>query len=125
MIPLDPVPLPIDHLTQRGRAGDVALEDKAGTLDFAGLEVAVGAVARWLRAQGLASGDRAASWLNKTRLACVMPLAAARAGLIHVPVNPVLKRAQVAHILADSGARLLLSQPARAATLKTDDVPAD
>ena len=125
MIPLDPVPLPIDHLTQRGRAGDVALEDKAGTLDFAGLEVAVGAVARWLRAQGLASGDRVASWLNKTRLACVMPLAAARAGLIHVPVNPVLKRAQVAHILADSGARLLLTQPARAATLKTDDVPAD
>jgi acyl-CoA synthetase (AMP-forming)/AMP-acid ligase II len=34
-----------------------------------------------------------------------MPLAAPRAGLVHVPVNPVLKRAQVAHILADSGAR--------------------
>jgi acyl-CoA ligase (AMP-forming) (exosortase A-associated) len=124
MIPLDPVPLPIDHLTQRGRAGDVALEDKAGTLDFAGLEAAVGAVAAWLRAQGLAPGDRVASWLNKTRLACVMPLAAPRAGLIHVPVNPVLKRAQVAYILADSGARLLLTQPARAATLEAEDVPA-
>jgi acyl-CoA ligase (AMP-forming) (exosortase A-associated) len=124
MIPLDPVPSPIDHLTRRGRPDDVALEDRAGTLDFATLDAAVGAVAAWLVGQGLAPGDRVASWLNKTRLACLMPLAAARAGAIHVPVNPVLKRAQVAHILADSGARLLLTQPARAATLEPGDVPA-
>jgi acyl-CoA ligase (AMP-forming) (exosortase A-associated) len=123
MIPLDPAPQPIDHLTQQGRAGDVALEDKGGALDFAALEAAVGAVAAWLRGQGLVPGDRVASWLNKTRLACVMPLAAPRAGLIHVPVNPVLKRAQVAHILADSGARLLVTQPARAAALEAGDVP--
>ena len=46
-----------------------------------------------------------------------MPLAAARAGLVHVPVNPALRRAQVAHILADSGAALLVTQASRAATL--------
>jgi acyl-CoA ligase (AMP-forming) (exosortase A-associated) len=122
MIPLDPVPLPIDHLTRRGVPGEAALEDKAGTLDFAALDAAVGAVAAWLKSQGFAPGDRVASWLNKTRLACIMPLAAARAGLTHVPVNPVLKRAQVAHILADSGARLLLTQPSRAVTLEAGDV---
>ncbi|WP_137899804.1 AMP-binding protein, partial [Sphingomonas sp. 2SG] len=60
----------------------------------------------------------------KTALACVMPLAAARAGLVHVPVNPALRRAQVAHILADSGAALLVTQAARAATLAAGDVPA-
>ena len=43
-----------------------------------------------------------------------MPLAAARAGLIHVPVNPLLKGPQVAHILADSGAKLLITNGARA-----------
>ncbi len=43
-----------------------------------------------------------------------MPLAAARAGLIHVPVNPLLKAPQVAHILADSGAKLLVTNGARA-----------
>jgi acyl-CoA ligase (AMP-forming) (exosortase A-associated) len=43
---------------------------------------------------------------------------------VHVPVNPVLKRAQVAHILADSGARVLVTQAARAATLEPDDLPA-
>src|SRR5690242_12626825 len=124
MIPLDPVPKPIDHLPLCGRPDAVALEDKDGSLDFAGLEAAVGAVAAWLRAQGLAPGDRVATWLPKTRLACIMPLAAPRAGLIHVPVNPALKRAQVSHILADSGARLLVTQPVRAGLFEPGDVPA-
>ena len=53
----------------------------------------------------------------------VLPLAAPRAGLVHVPVNPALRRAQVAHILADSGARLLISQAARFDTLEGGDVP--
>jgi acyl-CoA ligase (AMP-forming) (exosortase A-associated) len=52
-----------------------------------------------------------------------MPLAAARAGLVHVPINPLLKRAQVAHILADSGASLLVGTPARLATLEFADLP--
>lgn len=125
MVPLDPIPQPIDRLTLRGTPEAVALEDRAGTLDYAGLEAAVGGMAHWLSRQGLAAGDRIATWLPKTRTACVMPLAAARAGLVHVPVNPVLKRAQVAHILADSGARLLVTQEARIAALEPADVPAD
>jgi acyl-CoA ligase (AMP-forming) (exosortase A-associated) len=125
MIALDPIPHPIDHLPLRGAPGAVALEDRAGTLDYAGLEAAVGALAHALAAQGLAPGERVASWLPKTRTACLMPLAAPRAGLVHVPINPVLKRAQVAHILADSGARLLVTQEARLATLEPGDVPAD
>ena len=52
-----------------------------------------------------------------------MPLAAARAGLVHIPVNPVLRRGQVAHILADSGASLLLTSEERAASLEPGDVP--
>jgi acyl-CoA ligase (AMP-forming) (exosortase A-associated) len=63
-----------------------------------------------------------ASWLPKNRLTSLLPLACARAGLIHVPVNPLLKRAQVAHILADSGAALLLSGKARLATLEAGDL---
>ena len=125
MVSPDPVPHAIDALPARGRARDIALEDRAGTLSYAALEVAVGQLAHWLSRQGLTAGDRVASWLPKTRIACLMPLAAPRAGLVHVPVNPVLKRAQVAHILADSGARLLVSQPARVASLEPRDVPAE
>ncbi|MDE0880089.1 MAG: AMP-binding protein, partial [Sphingomonas bacterium] len=72
-------------------------------------------------AQGCAAGDRVASWLPKTRLACILPLAVSRAGLVHVPINPALRRAQVAHILADSGAGLLVTQAAREATLEPGD----
>jgi acyl-CoA ligase (AMP-forming) (exosortase A-associated) len=125
MVPLDPVPKPIDWLPLRGAPEAVALEDRAGTLSYAELEVAVGSMAHWLSRQGLAPGDRVATWLPKTRIACLMPLAAVRAGLVHVPVNPVLKRAQVAHILADSGVRLLVTHEARLAALEPGDVPAD
>ncbi|MEO7691628.1 MAG: acyl-CoA ligase (AMP-forming), exosortase A system-associated [Sphingomonas sp.] len=124
MIPLDPAPHPIDALPLRGAATDVALIDRAGVLDFAALERLTGVVAACLVAHGLEPGARVASWLPKTRLACVLPMAAPRAGLVHVPVNPVLKRAQVAHILADSGAALLVTQEARIASLEAGDVPA-
>ncbi len=124
MASLDPVPKPIDHVL-RGAPGAVALVDRAGDWRYEELERAVASVAGWLDRQGLAAGARVATWMPKTRLACVMPLAAPRAGLVHVPVNPLLRRAQVAHILADGGAGLLVTQPARAATLEPGDVPPD
>ena len=120
----DPTPFPIDHLL-RGDPDAPALIERARTWRFAEVEAAVASVAGWLAAYGLAPGARVATWLPKTALACVMPLAAARAGLVHVPVNPALRRAQVAHILADSGAALLVTQASRAATLEAGDRPDD
>lgn len=120
----DPTPRPLDHLTLRGAPEAPALVTREGMLDYAGLEQAVGALAAALRSRGLGEGDRVASWLPKTRLTSLLPLACARAGLIHVPINPLLKHAQVAHILADSGARALLTAKARIATLEEGDVPA-
>lgn len=125
MILLDPVPRPIDTLPARGMPDAVAIEDRDGTLKFGGLEARVGQTAAWLASLGMPPGSRIASWLPKTRTACILPLAVPRAGLVHVPINPVLKRAQVAHILADSGAAMLVTQSARAATLEASDVPAD
>jgi acyl-CoA synthetase (AMP-forming)/AMP-acid ligase II len=90
-------------------------------LDFDALDARVGRVADALLTNGLRPGDRVATWMGKTALACIMPLAAARAGLIHVPINPLLKRAQAAHILADSGARLLIANQARLETLADED----
>src|SRR6187402_3382000 len=114
----DPTPRPLDHLTLRGEPDAPALITREGALDFAGLEAMTGALAAALKARGLGAGDRVASWLPKNRLTSLLPLACARAGLIHVPVNPLLKRMQVAHILADSGARLLIGNQARLATLE-------
>ena len=115
---------PLDHLVLRGDAKAPALVLRAGVLSFEDLRMRVGRLAGWLRARVPEPGARVATWAAKGELACLMPLAAARAGLVHVPVNPLLKHAQVAHILADSGARLLIGTPARLATLLPGDVPA-
>lgn len=116
---------PLDHLATMGARDAPALLLKDGAVSHGELDRRVGRLAALLAAQGFAPGDRVATWLGKTMLACLMPLAAVRAGLVHVPVNPLLKRAQVAHILADSGARLLISNPARAGSLVDGDVPTD
>ncbi len=119
----DPVSRPIDALAGCGAPDAVAIADRGGTMTYRELEAAVATVAGGLRAVWARPGERVATWLPKNRTACIMPLAAARAGWIHVPVNPALKRAQVRHILEDSGAALLVTQEARVASLATGDVP--
>lgn len=116
-------PLPIDHLSLRGQSDAPALLLKGATISHGEMNRRIGRLAALLREHGLTPGDRVATWLGKSWLACLMPLAAVRAGLVHVPVNPLLKRAQVAHILADSGARLVLVNAGRAASLMAGDVP--
>ncbi len=117
----DPTPRPLDHLALLGKRDALALTAGGATLDYAALEAEVGRTAAALLRAGLAPGDRVASWMGKSVLACVLPLACARAGLVHVPINPVLKRAQAAHILADSGAGLLIANQARLASLEGRD----
>lgn len=116
----DPTPFPIDHVL-RGALDAPALVLKDRTLSFADVEADVARLAGWLVEQGLRDGARVASWAAKGWLTSLLPLAAPRAGLVHVPINPLLKRAQVAHILADSGASLLIGTPARLATLEEGD----
>ena len=119
----DPTPFPLDHVIERGADADPALALRGETLSHADLRTRVGRLAAWLQAQGFPAGARVASWGAKGELTCLLPLAAPRAGLVQVPINPMLKRAQVAHILADSGASLLLGTPARLATLESGDLP--
>jgi acyl-CoA ligase (AMP-forming) (exosortase A-associated) len=114
---------PIDHVLLRGDPARTALDGRSGSYSYAELEETLGRLAGWLAGFGLEKGARVASWIAKGPVAALMPLAAPRAGLIHVPVNPLLKHAQVAHILADSGAVLLIGTAARIDSLLPDDVP--
>ncbi len=116
---------PLDHLALRGADADPALVLRGETLSFKDLRSRVATLAAWLAAQLPEAGARVASWAAKGELTCLMPLAAARAGLVHVPINPLLKRSQVAHICTDSGAKLLIGTPARLASLEPGDVPVD
>jgi acyl-CoA ligase (AMP-forming) (exosortase A-associated) len=122
-LPLDPVPRPLDHLAERGRDDDPALVLRGETLSYEALRTGVGRLASWLAEQAPEPGTRVAGWAAKGELTCLLPLAAARARLVHVPINPLLKRAQVKHILADSGAKLVIGTKARLDSLETGDVP--
>ncbi|MFC0589090.1 acyl-CoA ligase (AMP-forming), exosortase A system-associated [Novosphingobium aquiterrae] len=113
----------LDQLALRGRDGDPALVLRDSTLSFKDLRDRVATLAGWLASLDLAAGARVATWAAKGELTSLMPLAAARAGLVHVPINPLLKRTQVAHILADSGTALLIASKARLASLEPGDLP--
>ncbi len=112
---------PLDHLPLKGKPDAPALAGKAGTISFGVLEAMTGRLAAWISGQGMKAGSRIAAWLPKGPAAAILPLAVARAGHVYVPVNPLLKRAQVAHILHDSGAAMLISQEARLAMLEPGD----
>ncbi|EQB08940.1 acyl-CoA ligase (AMP-forming), exosortase A system-associated [Novosphingobium lindaniclasticum] len=115
--------LPLDHLALRGEDSAEALVLRGDVLDYKALRSRVSRLAAWLAREVPEKGARVASWAAKGELTCLLPLAAARAGLVHVPVNPLLKRAQVAHIMADSEAALLIATPSRLASLDEGDVP--
>ncbi|WP_298333737.1 acyl-CoA ligase (AMP-forming), exosortase A system-associated [uncultured Erythrobacter sp.] len=123
----DPTPFPLDHLVERacengmGERPALVLRDKV--LNHKALRERVASLAGWLAREVPEKGARIASWAAKGELTCLLPLAAARAGLVHVPINPLLKRAQVAHILADSGAGMLIATPSRLKSLEGGDVP--
>ena len=113
----------LDALLRRGATEAPALIQGGRRLSYAELDALVDAVATCLTARGLEPGDRVAVYAPKTIEAVAAMFAVARAGGVLVPVNPILKAAQVAHILADSGARLLVTGQARLATLMPGDVP--
>ncbi|MDR0703023.1 MAG: acyl-CoA ligase (AMP-forming), exosortase A system-associated [Azoarcus sp.] len=94
-----------------------ALRMNGETLDYGRLAHAVEALGGGLLRLGLARGARVAVWLDKRFETVIACFAAAAAGGVFVPVNPVLKPAQVGHILADSGAHTLVTSPERFATL--------
>ena len=120
----DPTPFALDQLAERGDAQARALVLKDQELTYAELRHEVSLLAGWL-AENCETGARVATWAAKGLLTCIMPLAAARAGLVHVPINPLLKRAQVAHILTDSGACMLVGTKARLQSLEEGDLPVD
>uniref|UniRef100_A0AAU2VGA3 Acyl-CoA synthetase n=1 Tax=Streptomyces sp. NBC_00003 TaxID=2903608 RepID=A0AAU2VGA3_9ACTN len=81
---------------------------------YAGLDAAVSTAAAFLTFQGLDKGDRVATYGHNSDAYLIAFLACARAGYIHVPVNQHLTGEDLAYILEQSGAALVLADPALA-----------
>src|SRR6266513_5219797 len=62
---------------------------------------------------GLARSDRVAVYLEKRPETVIAMFGAAAAGGVFVPINPVLKPEQVAHILKDCNVRILVTSAKR------------
>ena len=99
------------------RPDHVALYAGGERRTYAELATAVRRVADGLAALGVARRDRVAIFLPKCFETVEAMFGASAAGAVFVPVNPVLKAPQVAHILRDSGARVLITSSGRAAML--------
>lgn len=108
------------------RPNAAALTYRGHTATYAEVWRSARAAAAQLRSIGVQRGDRVAIYLEKRLETVAAIFAASAAGALFVPVNHVLKPLQVGHILADSGATVLITSADRlgqlAAALAGSDV---
>lgn len=95
---------------RNGQAIAIRFEDRQWS--YAGLEEAVHRVSRRLLALDLPAGSRIAALGANSDAYAMVFLACAEAGLVHVPVNFALKGDELAYVLEDSGASLVIADPA-------------
>ena len=96
-----------DQAARRPEA--VALRQRQETISYGELQTRVEAFAEGLLARGLGPSERVAVYLPKRAETVVALFGAAAAGGVLVPVNPLLKPAQVAYILKDCNVRVLVT----------------
>ena len=99
--------------------------DTGETLSFAQLDARATLAARWLVWRGLQPGDGVALLLENQPDFLVMSYGAKRAGLMVTPLSIHLRPYEVAYVLVDSAAKLLVYAPALAelAAALPADVP--
>jgi len=110
----------VHHLLSQAAAATPdapALSYRNATLSYAETWRSVRAAAAQLLSVGVQRGDRVAIYLEKRFETVASIFAVSAAGGVFVPVNHVLKAAQVRHILADSGAEVLITSADRLAQL--------
>lgn len=118
--PADPPTRLHDLLTRWRQSGLPALDGKDGELTYAQMNYQAQVLAARATKVGLSSGGRCAIFLPKGQAECWAVFAVSMAGGIIVPVNPLLKAAQLAHICSDCTPQVLITnakmlEPVRAA----------
>src|SRR5215470_13856009 len=86
-----------------------ALELRREQMSYASLAETIDSFAAGLLQKGLQKQERVAIYLPKQFETVIAMFGTARAGCVFVPVNPLLKPAQVEHILRDCAVRLLVT----------------
>lgn len=106
---------------QADRDGEqCALLFKNENLSYSSLRNTLNKVAHGLLATGLQPGDRVAIYLPKQPETVAALFGTAQAGACFVPLNPLLKPAQVQHIVQDCQARILITSAQRLTMLAAE-----
>ncbi|SDI12577.1 class I adenylate-forming enzyme family protein [Lutimaribacter saemankumensis] len=92
--------------------------------NYAGFDAAARAVAGWLRAQGIAPGDRVAIFMKNVPDYLIVQYGIWYAGAVVVPINAKLHGREAAWIIENSGARIAFATSALAEALSEADAPA-
>ncbi|WP_212567668.1 AMP-binding protein, partial [Pseudonocardia sp. Ae505_Ps2] len=98
------------HASERGDT--VAFADRVRSVTYAELHVRTGRLAGHLAALRLHPGDRAVILQGNAVEVVESYLAVLRASGVAVPCNPAGSADELAHVLDDSGARVVLTDPA-------------
>lgn len=111
-----------------GRAADrfrdrVALRFDDRVWSYRALDDVTTGMAASLLASGLQPGDRVVAFGRNSDHYLLCWIACCKAGLIHVPANYALAPPELSYIVKQSGARLLLHDPALAATANAAGAP--
>jgi acyl-CoA ligase (AMP-forming) (exosortase A-associated) len=113
----------VHHLVD-GRAAShpdaPALTVKGQTLSYRELWAQISAFAAGLGQLGVPREARVAVYLDKRIETVAAIFGASAAGAVFVPVNPLLRPAQVGHILRDCGVRVLVTSPDRLALIREE-----
>jgi amino acid adenylation domain-containing protein len=95
----------------------LALADGEGVWSYGELNARANRLARRLRARGVGAGELVAICLPRGRAFAACALAALKAGAAYLPLDAAYPAARLAHLLADAGPRVLLTNPVLAEVL--------
>ncbi|HSY87280.1 MAG TPA: malonyl-CoA synthase [Verrucomicrobiae bacterium] len=99
--------------------GKIFLETPDGNiLTYGSLLEDTARYAHALTAQGLKPGDRLAVQVEKSPEAIILYLAAARAGVVFLPLNPAYTVAELDYFIADAEPALVIVDPTRRAAIE-------
>ncbi|HKP66212.1 MAG TPA: acyl-CoA ligase (AMP-forming), exosortase A system-associated [Casimicrobiaceae bacterium] len=103
--------LPLARAADAGSSPALTLKER--TLSYAELGELIDRFATGLLNLGVARGERVAFYLDKRFETVAAAFGTTKAGGVFVPVNPLLKGDQVAHILRDCSVRVLVTTEER------------
>ncbi len=108
----------IDRHLAEGRGAKAAIRTAAETVTYAALAQRVDATGRALLARGLRPGDRVLMIVKDCPAFFYLFWGAIKAGIVPVPVNTLLRAADYAYMIDDSGCGLLAWSPEYAAEVE-------